>query len=111
MLDPVECKQRAEDCLDMADASSNARLKALYRSMARCWLSFADRKVRPSSLRERSVDQLEPRKSDCGSEPTSPREMRLRLTASDDARINLTLANKQVVWSTTVAPSMACRNP
>jgi hypothetical protein len=96
MLDPVECKQRAEDCLDRADASSNARLKALYRSMARCWLSFADRKVR-SSRRERSVDQLEPRKSDRGSEPTSPREMRLRLTASDDARVNLTLANKRVV--------------
>jgi hypothetical protein len=111
MLDPVECKQRADDCLGMADASSNARLKALYRSMARCWLSFADNKVRHASLRQRSVDQREPRQSDCGSEPTSPREMRLRVMASDDARVDLTLANKRVVWSTTVAPSMAYRNP
>jgi hypothetical protein len=57
MLNPEECRLQADDCIVLANATPDARLKGLYRSLAQCWLIFADEKDRQSSLLERSVDQ------------------------------------------------------
>jgi hypothetical protein len=56
MLDPEECRLRADDCIERAKSTRDPRLKSLYRSIAQCWLGFADEKVRHSSLLARSVD-------------------------------------------------------
>jgi hypothetical protein len=56
MLDPEECRLRAADCIDLANATQDPRLKGLYHSMAQCWLRFADEKDRQSSSPEHSVD-------------------------------------------------------
>jgi hypothetical protein len=57
MLNPEECRRQADDCIALANATPDPRLKGLYRSMAQCWLRFADEKDRQPSSLERSVDQ------------------------------------------------------
>jgi hypothetical protein len=61
MLDPEECRRLADDCIALANATPDPRLKGLYRSMAQCWLIFADKRDRQSSSLEDSVDQSQKR--------------------------------------------------
>ena len=55
MLNSEECRLQADDCIVLASATPDPRLKALYRSLAQCWVICADKKDRQSSLLERSV--------------------------------------------------------
>jgi hypothetical protein len=42
MLNPEEYRRLADDCIALANATPDPRLQGLYRSMAQCWLRFAD---------------------------------------------------------------------
>jgi hypothetical protein len=55
MLDPEECRLRADDCIEKAKSTQDARLKSVYRSIARSWLGFADGR-RPTSVASKERD-------------------------------------------------------
>jgi hypothetical protein len=57
-IEAAECRERAKDCADLAAAVGSQKLKSVYSSMARSWLTFAnqiERSIEAEADRERKV--------------------------------------------------------
>jgi hypothetical protein len=42
MIEAAECRERAKDCADHAQAEASKKLRSVYSSMARSWVTLAN---------------------------------------------------------------------